>query len=73
MAWLALVTTGLSYVFFSRGLRDSPVAVAATMTLAEPLTAAVLGLVVLDEPARASTLAGIVLIGLGLVLLVREE
>jgi DME family drug/metabolite transporter len=73
VAWLALVTTGLSYVFFSRGLRDSAVAVAATMTLAEPLTAAVLGLAVLDEPARASTVIGIVLIGLGLVLLIREE
>ena len=70
--WTAPIATGISYVFFSRGLRDSPVAVAATMTLAEPLTAAVLGLIVLGEPAVASTIGGIVAILVGLLVLARE-
>lgn len=70
--WIAPVATGVSYVLFSHGLRQSTVAVAATMTLAEPLTAAVLGLVVLGEPAVASTLGGIAAILLGLVILARE-
>jgi DME family drug/metabolite transporter len=70
--WLAPITAGLSYVFFSRGLQETNVAVAATMSLSEPLTAAVLGLAVLGEPARPSTVAGIALIVAGLVLLARE-
>ena len=67
--WLGLVATALSYVMFSHGLGATPVAAAATLTLAEPLTAAVLGMVVLDEPVRATTIVGIGLVGLGLVAL----
>jgi DME family drug/metabolite transporter len=70
--WTAPIATGFSYIFFSHGLRESAVAVAATMTLAEPLTAAVLGLVVLGEPALASTIGGIVAILVGLLVLARE-
>lgn len=70
--WL-VPTTAVSYLFFSRGLQETPVAVAATMTLAEPLTAAVLGLMILGEPARVTTLAGIGLILFGLLVLARKE
>ena len=37
---LGLVTVALAYSLFARGLRQLPVATAATLTLAEPLTAA---------------------------------
>ncbi len=67
--WLSIIATAASYVLFSTGLGSTPVAVAATLTLAEPLTAAVLGMAVLDEPARLSTIAGIGLIALGLTIL----
>ena len=67
--WLGLVATATSYVLFSHGLSSTPVASAATLTLAEPLTAAVLGMVILDEPIRATTIVGIGLVGLGLVVL----
>ena len=67
--WLGVIATALSYVFFSRGLGATPVAAAATLTLAEPLTAAVLGIALLDEPARLSTVGGILLIGLGIAVL----
>ncbi len=67
--WLGLVATAASYVMFSHGLGATPVAAAATLTLAEPLTAAVLGMVVLDEPVRATTIVGIAMVGLGLVAL----
>ncbi len=69
--WL-IPTTALSYVFFSRGLERTRVAVTATLTLAEPVTAAVLGLAILDELARLTTIVGIVLIVAGLVVLSRE-
>jgi len=71
--WLALVATGFSYIFFSLGLRESPVAVTATLTLAEPLTAAVLGLALLGEPARPTTVAGMLAIVIGLLILARER
>jgi DME family drug/metabolite transporter len=71
--WLAPIATGVSYVFFSRGLQSTGVAVAATMTLAEPLTATLLGLLVLSEPARLTTVIGIALIVTGLGVLLRES
>lgn len=67
--WIGVVTTALSYVMFSRGLGSTPVSAAATLILAEPLTAAILGIVLLDEPVRVTTLLGMVLVGLGLVVL----
>ena len=67
--WLGVIATALSYVLFSRGLGATAVAAAATLTLAEPLTAAVLGMTVLDEPVRATTILGIALVAAGLVVL----
>lgn len=72
VVWLALVATALSYILFSRGLERTPVAATATMSLAEPLTATVLGLLVVGEPVRATTLLGIALVVSGLVALARE-
>lgn len=69
VVWLALIATAFSYVGFARGLSLTPVASAATLTLAEPVVAAVLGMVLLDEPARLSTIAGILLVLAGLVVL----
>lgn len=60
--YLGLVTTGLGYVFYGRGLRTTPVAVATTLTLAEPAVAAVLGLFVLGEHLGTVALGGLVLL-----------
>jgi len=70
--WL-MPTTALSYMLFSRGLEATPVAAAATTTLAEPLTAAVLGLLVLREPAGLTTTTGIGLMVIGLLVLTRYQ
>jgi DME family drug/metabolite transporter len=53
-------------VLFARGLRGVTASEAATLTLAEPLTAGVLGAVVLAEPVTAVSAlgAGLVLAGL---------
>ena len=66
---LGLVTTALAYIFFARGLRLIPVATAVTLSLAEPLTAALLGLVVLGEQHTPLAFLGIGLILSGLLLL----
>jgi drug/metabolite transporter, DME family len=65
-AFLGVIPTALAYVLFARGLRRLSAAETATLTLAEPLTAGVLGAVVLaEEMTGASALgAGLVLAGL---------
>jgi DME family drug/metabolite transporter len=62
-AWLGLATTTAAYVLFGRGLAVLPAGPVATLVLAEPLVATVLGLAVLDE-----RLTGAGLVGAGLVL-----
>jgi DME family drug/metabolite transporter len=65
--YLGLGTTALSYFLYGRGLRTTPVATAATLSLAEPAVAALLGLVVLGERLAPVSIAGLVLLGLSLV------
>lgn len=65
--YLGLATTALSYFLYGRGLRTTPVATAATLALAEPAVAALLGLVVLGERLSPVSVAGLVLLALSLV------
>lgn len=60
---------GLAYWCFANGLRSLPVGNAASLSLAEPLTAAILGMVVLGERLSPPALTGIFLIFLGIVVL----
>ncbi len=66
---LGLLSVGLSYFLFSRGLRLVPVATAATLTLGEPLTAGLLGFLVLREPITLPAALGVAMIFAGLVVL----
>jgi DME family drug/metabolite transporter len=66
---LGLVTVAVAYTLFGRGLQLVPVATAATLTLAEPLTASSLGVFLLGEKLSPPAVAGIVLIFAGLALL----
>lgn len=68
VGWLGLVTTGAAYLLFARGLRRLPTATVGTLSLAEPLTAATLGLLVLGErPAPPAALGAVTLLA-GLLL-----
>ncbi|MER6576400.1 EamA family transporter [Nonomuraea sp. NPDC001023] len=67
VAYLGLGTTALSYFLYGRGLRTTPVATAATLALAEPAVAALLGVVVLREHLGLVSVAGLVLMAIGLV------
>ena len=64
--YLGIVATGLAYVLFGYGLRRLTSATAVTLVLAEPLTAALLAAVVLDEviPWVGWIGVGVVLVGL---------
>jgi DME family drug/metabolite transporter len=66
---LGLVATAAAYALFARGLMAIPVAAAVTLSLAEPLTAGTLGVVLLGEQLTTSAVLGIGLIFGGLVLL----
>jgi DME family drug/metabolite transporter len=70
---LGLVATTLSYVLFARGLRRVLAATAVTLSLAEPLTAGLLGTIVLGESLHPLSLVGIGLMAVGLVLLTIPE
>ena len=67
--WLGAVPTALGYLFFARGLRRLTPGETATLTLAEPATATVLGAVVLSETLDLTAAAGIGLIVAGLTVL----
>ena len=67
---LGVAATACAYILFSRGLRTVPVSAATTLSLAEPMTAACLGILVLGEQLNLPAFAGIALIFSGLVVLV---
>jgi DME family drug/metabolite transporter len=69
-AYLGVVTTALAYLSYGRGLRTVSAPVAVTLGLAEPVVAAVLGLVVLGERLSATDIVGLALVGLALATLV---
>jgi drug/metabolite transporter, DME family len=64
--YLGAIPTALAYVLFSRGLRSLTSGETATLVLAEPLTAAALGVVALGEHPSATAGAGAVLVLCGL-------
>ncbi|TDB85971.1 EamA family transporter [Actinomadura sp. 7K534] len=68
--YLGVITTGLGYLLFARGLRGTPATTATTLTLAEPAVAAVLGTVLLDEALGGLAAAGVALLAASLVVLV---
>lgn len=67
--WLGLATISIAYVLFTWGLSGLTAATAATLTLGEPLTASILGIVVLGERLSALAIVGLVVLGAGLALL----
>ena len=67
--YLGIVPTALAYSLFARGLRNLDASEVTTLVLAEPLTATVLGVVVLDERVGTGGLFGAVLILAGLAVL----
>jgi drug/metabolite transporter, DME family len=67
--WLGVVSLAASYLLFGRGIAGVTVATATTLSLAEPLTAATLGVVVLDEQLTGAAVAGMALVFAGLAAL----
>ncbi|MFZ7103209.1 MAG: DMT family transporter [Peptococcaceae bacterium] len=70
---LGIITTAVAYSLFSRGLTIIPVANAVTLTLAEPLTAAILGVTLLGEQLTRPAFWGIALLFAGLAIVSLEK
>lgn len=67
---LGLLATALAYILFTRGLQKVAVASAVTLSLAEPVTAALLGLFLLGERLTGIGIIGICLILAGFLLMI---
>jgi DME family drug/metabolite transporter len=72
MLHLGFLATMLSYLLFTRGLRQIQVATATTLSLAEPLTASTLGVLVLGEQLTLLTVVGMLLLIGGLAVMTRD-
>ena len=70
VAYLGVVTTAAAYLLYGRGLRKVSAPVAVTLGFAEPVVAAMLGVVVLGERLTLVAVVGLVLVGLALATLV---
>ena len=70
--YAGVATLGLAYALFAHGVSVLGSATAVTISLLEPLTAALLGVLVLGEKLTAPMVVGFVLILGGLVLAVRD-
>lgn len=70
---LGLVATAAAYLLFAGGLSGLPVATAATLSLAEPLTAGALGFLLLGERLGPIALLGAALLLFGLFAAARER
>ena len=67
--YLGAIPTALAYVLFARGLERIGASETATLTLAEPLTAAALGVIALGERPGLAAAAGAALVMGGLAVL----
>lgn len=69
LIYLGIGATSLSYILFSYGLKQIPSSSAVTLSLAEPLTAAVLGVLVVGEVLSGLSWIGVLLLLGGILVL----
>lgn len=67
---LGILATGIAYFFFAKGLVHVSSSTAVTLALAEPLTAALLGVFLLGESLTAVSWLGVFLIMMGIAVLI---
>lgn len=71
--YVGVVTAGVAYLLFSLSLRHISAAAAVTLALLEPVTACVLAVAVVGESLSTAALAGLALVLLGVLAVVRDE
>ena len=71
--WLGAVPTAIAYLAYAYGLQSVQPNEAATLTLAEPVTATLFGVLLLGEKSSLNTWIGIAIVALGLLLLAMQR
>lgn len=69
IAYLGIGATSISYILFSAGLKKIPSSSAVTLSLAEPLTAAILGVFIIGEVLSSTAWIGVALLLGGILIL----
>ncbi|MDF4189385.1 EamA family transporter, partial [Ligilactobacillus salivarius] len=67
--YIGLIATCAAYFLFAKGLTGVPASAAVTLSLAEPLTASLLGVFFIGEMLSPSSWLGIALMMLGLLVI----
>lgn len=70
--WLGLVPTAIGYFLFTFGLKRVETSVAATVVLAEPVTATILAAVVIGESLVLQSYIGIAIVASGILYISRK-
>lgn len=73
VSYLGLIATGIAFLLFSHALRHVGAATCVTLSLAEPMTAFVLAIVVVGERPNVVAFGGLALVIAGLLLVVWFE
>ncbi|GAA3732883.1 DMT family transporter [Salinicoccus jeotgali] len=71
--YIGLIATGLAYFLFAYGLQHVKSSSAVTMALAEPLTAALLGVLLVGEVLSALSWVGMIMLLMGIMLLALQS
>ncbi len=72
-AWLGLVSGVIGYWFYIRSLDHIPVSISCTLSMVEPLTGAVLGIIILNESTDPLKMVGLVILLVGVFLVGRAS
>ena len=67
---LGVVNAGLAFSLQLAGLKNTPMLIASTLTLGEPMGAALIGIFILNEPCTLHSVLGITFIFLSIVILI---
>ena len=70
VAMLGVVNSALAFTLELIGFKNTPTLVASTLTLGEPMGAAVIGICILDEPYTTESLLGIALLFMAILILI---
>lgn len=71
--WLGAVPTAIAYLAYAFGLQSVAPNEAATLTLAEPVTATLFGVLLLSERSSLTTWVGVAIVAFGLLLLAMQR
>lgn len=71
--YIGLIATGIAYFLFSSGLKHVKSSTAVTLALAEPLTAALLGVFLVGEVLDGWSWVGLIMLLMGIVILVFQS